>query len=81
MASTSWLSRLNVSATLISVDGAGVRRELEVSDMGIQIFESVVQALRAGYTIESPIPDSEGFVSARIHTSSGWSKALVRVSH
>jgi len=45
--------------------------------MGIAIFESVSDALRAGYTIESPYPDSEGFLHARIHTAAGWAKALV----
>jgi hypothetical protein len=48
--------------------------------MGIQIFESVREALSAGFMIESPIPDSEGFIHARIHTGAGWAKALVRMS-
>lgn len=48
--------------------------------MGITIFESVREALRAGYTLESPYPDSEGFLHARIHTAAGWAKALVRMS-
>jgi hypothetical protein len=46
--------------------------------MGIHIFESVQEALRAGYTIESPIPDSEGFLHARTRTRGGWAQALVR---
>jgi hypothetical protein len=45
--------------------------------MGIQIFESVREALRAGYLIDSPIPDSEGFIHARIQTAAGWARALV----
>ena len=45
--------------------------------MGIAIFESVQVALRNGYTVESPFPDSEGFLHARIHTAAGWAKALV----
>jgi hypothetical protein len=55
---------------------------LEVTTMsnGIQIFESVQAALHAGYTIQSPIPDSEGFLHARIHTAAGWAEALVRVT-
>jgi hypothetical protein len=48
--------------------------------MGIQIFESVGEAINAGFMIESPIPDSEGFLHARIRTSAGWAKALVRMS-
>ena len=47
--------------------------------MGIQIFSNVREALRAGYSIESPHPDSEGFLHARTHTSAGWAKALVRI--
>ena len=48
--------------------------------MGIAIFGSVQEALRAGYTLESVYPDSEGFLHARIHTAAGWAKALVRIS-
>lgn len=48
--------------------------------MGIHIFESAVEALRAGYMIESPVPDSEGFLAARVRTTAGWAKALVRTS-
>lgn len=48
--------------------------------MGIQIFTNVREALRAGYTIESIHPDSEGFLHARTHTPAGWAKALVRVA-
>ena len=44
--------------------------------MGIVIFESVREALIAGYMVESPIPDDEGFVHVRIHTPAGWAKAL-----
>lgn len=47
--------------------------------MGIHIFESVQAALQAGYLIESAIPDSEGFLSARIRTAAGWAKALIRM--
>lgn len=46
---------------------------------GILIFKSVSEALRAGYQIESPIADSEGFLHARTKTNAGWSAALVRV--
>lgn len=46
--------------------------------MGIQIFKSVREALIAGYIVESPIPDGEGFVHVRIHTATGWAKALAR---
>jgi hypothetical protein len=45
--------------------------------MGIQIFKSVQDALRAGYMIDSPVPDYDGFLRARIHTSTGWARALV----
>lgn len=45
---------------------------------GIVIFGSVVEAIRAGFEILSPHPDSEGFLHARIHTGRGWAVALVR---
>ena len=48
--------------------------------MGIQIFNSVREAVLAGFMIESPFPDSEGFLHGRIHTNAGWAKALVRVA-
>lgn len=44
------------------------------------IFKSVTDALRAGYQIESPYADSEGFLHARIMTGAGWARALVAVS-
>jgi hypothetical protein len=47
---------------------------------GIQIFRSVREAITAGYVLESSIPDSEGFIHARIKTNAGWEKALVRVA-
>ena len=47
--------------------------------MGIQIFQTVHEAVKAGYLIESPIPDSEGFLRARKHTGRGWAAALVRM--
>lgn len=46
--------------------------------MGIRIFNSVCEAVRAGFMIESPIPDSEGFLHARICINATWAKALVR---
>ena len=46
--------------------------------MGIQIFQNVLEAIRAGFIIESPIPDGEGFLHARIRTARGWAVALVR---
>jgi len=46
---------------------------------GILVFDNVVQAVRAGYEIESPYADSEGFLHARIRLTAGWGKALVRV--
>jgi hypothetical protein len=46
--------------------------------MGIQIFSSVTEAIRAGYMLDSPLPDSEGFLRASIHTPAGWGRALVR---
>lgn len=42
------------------------------------IFHSVLDAIRAGYQIVSPIPDNDGFIHARILTSDGWATALVR---
>jgi hypothetical protein len=45
---------------------------------GVLIFGSVVEALRAGFSILSPYPDSEGFLQARIRTERGWALALVR---
>ena len=47
--------------------------------MGIVIFKNVQEALRAGYLIESPIPDSEGFLHARTDTGRGWAVALVEM--
>lgn len=46
--------------------------------MGIQIFQSVQEAIRAGFIIDSPIPDPEGFLHASIRTSAGWARALIR---
>jgi hypothetical protein len=46
--------------------------------MGIQIFPTVIAAVRAGYIVDSPLPDSEGFLHARIHTPAGWALALIR---
>jgi hypothetical protein len=48
--------------------------------MGIQVFSSIVEAIRAGYMIDSSYPDSEGFLHARIQTPAGWAQALVRTS-
>lgn len=45
----------------------------------MMVFESVGAALRAGFQIESPYADSEGFLHARIRTARGWARALVRV--
>jgi len=44
---------------------------------GIVIFKNAETAIRAGYLIESPIPDSEGFLRARTRTTTGWAMALV----
>ena len=46
---------------------------------GIVIFNTVIEALRAGYCIESPIPDGEGFLHARIRCAGGLAKALIRL--
>jgi len=46
--------------------------------MGIVIFNSLQDAIRAGYIIESLYPDSEGFLHARTREPRGWAKALVR---
>jgi hypothetical protein len=46
----------------------------------MMIFKSVPEALRAGYQIESPYADSEGFLHARIMTQAGWARALVSVA-
>jgi hypothetical protein len=46
---------------------------------GIVIFTSPLEAIRAGFEIEAPFADSEGFLHARMHTASGWTLALVRV--
>jgi hypothetical protein len=48
--------------------------------MGITIFSTVNEAIRAGFTLESPYPDNEGFLHARIRTTAGWAIALVRTS-
>jgi hypothetical protein len=47
--------------------------------MGILIFSAPEEALLAGFAIESPIPDGDGFLRARIRTSNGWERALVRI--
>jgi hypothetical protein len=47
--------------------------------MGIQIFQNVREAISAGFTIVSPIPDSEGYLHARIRTAAGWAIALVSI--
>jgi len=49
-----------------------------LTPMGIQIFTSVREAISAGFMIESAVPDAEGFIHARIRTSAGWARALVR---
>jgi hypothetical protein len=46
---------------------------------GIQIFGSVSDALRAGFQILSPHPDSEGFLHARVRVADAWALALVKV--
>jgi hypothetical protein len=46
--------------------------------VGIVIFSTSEEALHAGFTIESPIPDGEGFLHARIRRSKGWERALIR---
>lgn len=48
--------------------------------MGITIFSSIDEAIRAGFTLESPYPDGEGFLHARTRTAAGWAIALVRVA-
>jgi hypothetical protein len=44
--------------------------------MGIQIFQNVLEAVKAGFIIESPLPDADGFLHARIRTAGGWARAL-----
>ena len=46
---------------------------------GILIFNSTKEAIHAGYLIESPYPDSEGFLHARTRTAAGFALALVRM--
>ena len=46
--------------------------------MGIPIFPSVSEAIRAGYAQESPGPDAVGFLRVRIPTAAGWARALAR---
>jgi len=46
---------------------------------GILIFDNAQQAIHAGYLIESPYPDSEGFLHARTRMETGFALALVRV--
>jgi hypothetical protein len=47
---------------------------------GILFFNTLQDAIRAGYMIESPMPDSEGFLHAKSRSQSGWAKALVRAA-
>jgi hypothetical protein len=49
--------------------------------MGIKIFNGVQAAIRAGFIIQSPIPDAEGFLHAARRTPGGWARALVRPSN
>ncbi len=46
--------------------------------MGIVMFKNIQEAIRAGFLIESPIPDSEGFLHARMQTERGLAIALVQ---
>lgn len=46
---------------------------------GILIFNKIQDALHAGYSIESPYPDSEGFLHARMRTATALAMALVRM--
>jgi hypothetical protein len=48
--------------------------------VGIQVFSSIAEAIRAGCTIDSSCPDSEGFLHARIQTPAGWAQVLIRTS-
>jgi hypothetical protein len=50
---------------------------------GLVIFKNAAEAIAAGYIIQGPIPDREGFLHAKIRTESGslyaWALALVKV--
>jgi hypothetical protein len=56
-----------------------VKYQVDIMNKGIVIFPSPLEAIRAGFEIESPYADSEGFLHARLHTAGGWTRALVRV--
>jgi hypothetical protein len=60
------------------VTDAGAAAGSYYGPMGILIFSTPEEALRAGFMIESPIADGEGFLHARIRTSTGWGRALIR---
>ena len=51
------------------------------SVMGIEFFENAASAIAAGYEILSQIPDSEGFLHARLRTARGFAIALVRANN
>ena len=46
---------------------------------GIHIFQSVEEAIRAGFEIVSPYPDGAGFLMARMRAGDLWALALVRI--
>jgi uncharacterized protein (DUF952 family) len=46
--------------------------------MGITIFTGVRAAIRAGFIIDSPIPDADGFLHASTHSDGVLARALVR---
>lgn len=50
-----------------------------IAGVVIYIFGSVMQALKAGYSIESPLPDRDGLLHARIRTAAGDARAFVRL--
>jgi hypothetical protein len=62
--------RDTTEADTLATEGTGVR--------GILIFDSVAEAIKAGFEIQSVYKNSDGFLYARMRTATGWALALVR---
>lgn len=43
------------------------------------IFKTLAEAIGAGFQVESPYADSEGYIHVRQMTANGWASALVRM--
>jgi hypothetical protein len=46
-------------------------------EQDLRIFNSVREAIAAGFGIDAPVADAYGFLHASMHTSAGMIRALV----